>query len=396
MENARRAKEELFGVQNSRKANVGRLAGLLDPKVQEKKAAEERRLRDAVLAREEFASARDAWDRIASAQHMIGKHALVYNLIEASAAFNSDLFGIARTLLRAGEERPKPNGERLREFGESSRPSLELQLFSEKPIYEDLEELQLADSLTYLAEEMGGTNALVQKILAGQSPRERAAQLIRGTKVKDVSVRRKLYEGGAAAVSAASDPMIELARSIDAEARAERKVIETQGEVKQQAHAKIAKARFALEGTSNYPDATFTLRLAFGTVKGYEESGKRIPAHTTFAGLYERAAQQEYHPPFDLPKIWLDRKVRLNPRVPLNFVSTADIIGGNSGSPVIDRQGQLVGIIFDGNIQSLVLDFIYTDEQARAVSVDSRGILEALNKVYGAKNLVSELTAGKH
>jgi hypothetical protein len=395
LENARRAKEELFGVQNSRKANVGRLAGLLDPSVLAKKTAEERKLRDAVAARQEFAEARDSWDRIAGAQKLIGQHALAYNLLEGGAAFSSDLFGIARTLLRAGEERPKPNGERLREFVESARESLELQLFSEKPIYDDLEELQLADSLTYLAEEMGGTNALVQKILAGQSPRERAAQLITGTKVKDVSVRRKFYEGGDSAVSAGRDPMIELARLIDAEARAERKVIETQGEVKQQAHAKIAKARFALEGTSQYPDATFTLRLAFGTVKGYEEGGKRIPAHTMFAGLYERAAAQQYRPPFDLPKIWLDRKVRLDPKVPLNFVSTADIIGGNSGSPVIDRQGQLVGIIFDGNLQSLVLDFIYTDEQARAVSVDSRGILEALRKVYGAKNLVSELTMGK-
>jgi hypothetical protein len=210
-----------------------------------------------------------------------------------------------------------------------------------------------------------------------------------------VGVRRKLYEGGTTAVAAAHDPMIELAHRIDAEARAERKVIETQGEGKQQAHAKIAKARFAVEGTSNYPDATFTLRLAFGTVKGYEESGQRIPPHTVFAGLYERAAAQQYRPPFDLPKIWLDRKVRVDPKVKLNFVSTADIIGGNSGSPVIDRQGQLVGIIFDGNIQSLVLDFIYTDEQARAVSVDSRGILEALRKVYNAKNLVNELTIGK-
>ncbi len=394
-ENARRAKDELFGVQNSRKANQGRIEGLLDPAVMATKAANEKKLRDAVAASAEFEQARDAWDRIAAAQKVIADNARVFNLIEAGTAFNSDLFGIARTLLRAAEERPKPNGERLREFSDSGRESLELQLFSDKPIYNDLEELQLADSLTYLAEELGVTNSLAQQILAGKSPRDRAAQLINGTKVHDVAFRKRLYEGGAAAVTAARDPMIELARVVDGEARALRKIMETQGEAKQQAHAKIAKPRFALEGTRNYPDATFTLRLAYGTVKGYKEGGKSIPAHTTFAGLYERAAEQQYRPPFDLPKIWLDRKRRLDLKTPFNFVSTADIIGGNSGSPVIDRGGELVGIIFDGNIQSLVLDFIYTDEVARAVSVDTRGILEALRKVYDAKNVVTELNIGK-
>ena len=394
-ENARRAKEELFGVQNSRKANKGRLEGLLDPAVMAKKAAAEKKLRDAVAAREEFKDARDAWDRISAAQKIIADNALVYTLLEGAGAFNSELLRIARTLLRAADEKPKPNGERLREFVESGRESLELQLFSDKPIYNDLEELQLADSLTYLAEELGATNQLVQQILAGKSPRERATQLITGTRVNDVAFRRKLYEGGAAAVTAAKDPMIELARLIDGDSRSLRKIMETQGEAKQQAHAKIARARFALEGTSNYPDATFTLRLAFGTVKGYQEGGKPVPAHTTFAGLYERATEQQYRPPFDLPKVWLDRKRRLDLKTPFNFVSTADIIGGNSGSPVIDRKGELVGIIFDGNIQSLVLDFIYTSEIARAVSVDSRGILEALRKVYDAKNLVTELTTGK-
>ncbi|HTD67564.1 MAG TPA: S46 family peptidase, partial [Candidatus Limnocylindria bacterium] len=345
--------------------------------------------------REEFTDARDAWNRIAAAQKMIGDNARVYNLLEGGGAFNSELFSIARTLLRAAEEKPKPNGERLREFAESGRESLELQLFSDKPIYNDLEDLQLADSLTYLTEEMGATNAMVQNILAGKSPRERATELITGTKMNDVAFRKKLYEGGATAVASAKDPMIELARLIDADARDVRKIMDTRGEVKQQAHAKIAKARFALEGTSNYPDATFTLRLAFGTVKGYEEGGKPVAPHTTFAGLYERAVEQEYRPPFDLPKVWLDRKRRLDLKTPFNFVSTADIIGGNSGSPVIDRKGELVGIIFDGNIQSLVLDFSYTDDVARAVSVDSRGIIEALRKVYDAKNVVTELTMGK-
>jgi len=394
-ENARRAKDELFGVQNSRKANLGRHAGLLDPKLMSKKAAAEKKLRDAVASRDDLKEAAGAWDRIAAAQKLIADNARAYNLLEAGLAFNSELFGIARTLLRAGDERPKPNGERLREFNESGRESLELALFSTKPIYDDLEELQLADSLTYLVEEMGATNQIVQEVLAGKSPRERAAELVRRTKVKDVPFRKKLYEAGQSAVASANDPMIALAKLIDEEARAVRKIIETQGEVKQQAHAKIAKARFALEGTGNYPDATFTLRLAFGLVKGFEEGGKHIPAHTKIAGLYERAREQDYRPPFDLPKIWLDRKSKLNLETEFNLVSTADIIGGNSGSPTIDRKGEFVGIIFDGNIQSLVLDFIYTDEQARAVSVDSRGIIESLRKVYRTDNVVAELTGGK-
>ena len=394
-ENARRAKDELFGVQNSRKALNGKLAGLLDPEVMAKKAAAEKKLREAVTSREDLKAARGAWERIAEAQKLIAENARVYNTLEAGMAFNSELFGIARTLLRAAEERPKPNGERLREFTEAGRESLELQLFSEKPIYNDLEELQLADSLTYLVEEMGATNQIVQQVLAGKSPRERASELVLGTKVKEVSIRKKLYAGDKKAVEAIKDPMLDLARVVDGPARDVRKIIETQGEVKQQAHAKIAKARFALEGTSTYPDATFTLRLAFGTVSGYEEGGKFIEPHTTFAGLYERAAEQEYRPPFDLPKIWLDRKSKLDLKTPLNLISTADIIGGNSGSPTIDRKGELVGIIFDGNIQSLVLDFIYTDEQARALSVDSRGIIEALRKVYRADKLVSELSTGK-
>jgi len=395
-ENARRARDDLFGAQNSRKALKGELAGLLDPKLMERKAAAEKKLREAVAARDDSKETLPAWDRIAAAQKILGENARAFNLLEGAAGFRSQLFSIARTLLRAADEKPKPNGERLREFTESARQSLEFQLFSEKPIYDDIEELELADSLTYLVEELGSTNKLVELILAGQSPQARATGLINGTKVKDVSVRKKLYEGGAVAIAASTDTMIELARLIDPDARAVRKIVEAQGEAKQQAHAQIAKARFAIEGTSNYPDATFTLRLAFGTVKGYEEGGKHIPSHTTIAGLYARAAEQEYRPPFDLPKLWLDRKRRLDLKTPLNFVSTADIIGGNSGSPTIDRKGELVGIIFDGNIQSLVLDFLYTDEQARALSVDSRGILESLRKAYDAKTLANELSKGGH
>jgi hypothetical protein len=394
-ESARRAKEDLFGVQNSRKATKGALAGLFDPALVAKKAADEKTLRDKITARADLKDTLAAFDRIATAQKVIAENGPRYNLLEAGTAFNSELFDIARVLLRAGEELAKPNGERLREYTEAGRESLELELFSEKPIYQDLEELKLTDSLTYLAEELGVSSPLAQKVLAGKSPHARAAELIQGTKVRDVAFRKKLYKGGASAVEAANDPMIVLAKLIDGEARALRKLLEAQGEAKEQSHAKLAKARFALEGTSRYPDATFTLRLAFGTVKGFEESGQQVPSHTTFAGLYARATEQENRPPFDLPKAWLDRKAKLELTTPFNFVSTADIIGGNSGSPVVDRKGEFVGIIFDGNIQSLVLDYAYTDVIARAVSVDSRGIVEALKKIYRADKLVSELTTGQ-
>jgi hypothetical protein len=394
-ENARRAKEDLFGVQNSRKAFIGEMAGVLDPNLMEEKKAAEKKLRNAVAANPDLKDAAGAWDKIAEAQRVIAESALRYNLLEAGQGFHSDLFGIARTLLRAAEEKPKPNAERLREFGDAGLASLEFQLFSEKPIYDDLEQLLLGDSLTFLVGKLGYSDPLVQRILAGKSPQERASELVRGTKMKDVALRKKLYAEGRPAVDAARDPLIELARLIDSEARALRKIVETQSEIKQQAQAQISKARFAIEGTSTYPDATFTLRLAYGTVKGYEENGQHVPFQTTLAGLYERGAEHGNQPPFDIPPRWLKRKSALDLKTPFNFVCTADIIGGNSGSPVVNRNGEFVGIIFDGNIQSLVLDFAFTDKQARAVSVCSQSIIEALRKVYDAKGLADELTGGR-
>ncbi len=394
-ENARRAKDELFGVQNSRKARDGGLAGLLDPALMDAKRQAEQALRDAAAARPDLADVPGALAEIAAAQEAIRPVALRYRLLEAGHAFSSDLFAIARTLLRAGEERVKLNGERLPEFRDSNRESLELQLFSTKPIYPDLETLTLADSLTFLVEKLGLDDPLVRQVLEGRSPRARAAELVAGTRVGDVAVRRQLYAGGADAVAAAADPMIELARRVDAEARAVRTAVETQDERKRQAHAVLARARFALQGISAYPDATFTLRLAYGTVKGYQENGRDIPPLTTYAGLYARAAEMDHRPPFDLPALWTKRKSALNLATPLNFVGTHDIIGGNSGSPVVNRAGELVGVIFDGNIYSLVLDFAYDDTLARSISVDSRGILEALRKVYRARPLVMELETGR-
>ena len=393
-ENARRAKERLFGVQNGRKASEGLEAGLLDPELFAAKKAAEKKLLEAVAAKPEMKDALPAWDQIRSAQEILAKEHRAHAMFEREGGFDSKLFAIARTLLRATEEKAKPSGERLREFRDSNRESLELRLFSEEPIYSDFETVKLSSSLAALEEILGAGHGLVAQVLAGNPPRERAAELIAGTRLADVALRKKLYGGSAVELAAQHDPMIELARLIDPESRRLRKIEETQDEVKRQAYAKIAAARFALEKGTTYPDATFTLRLAFGTARGYEEDGRRVPYQTTFVGFYERAAAHHDKPPFDLPPRWVERKDRLDLATPFNFVSTADIIGGNSGSPVVNRAGEFVGIIFDGNIQSLVLDFAYADKQARAVSVNSQSITEALRKVYNASGLADELITG--
>ncbi len=212
----------------------------------------------------------------------------------------------------------------------------------------------------------------------------------------DKEVRKALYKGGAKAIDASHDPMIELARLVDPAARKVRRLLESQYvEPIHQAYDKIAKAKFAIEGTNTYPDATFTLRLSFGPVKGYTEEGKKIPFQTTFAGLYQKAEEEKNHFPYNLPERWIQRKNKLNLNTPFNFVCTADIIGGNSGSPVVNRNGEVVGLIFDGNIQSLVWDFVYTDKQARAVAVCSQAIPEAMRAIYDANPLAEELVSGQ-
>jgi hypothetical protein len=394
-ENARRAKDDLFGFQNSRKVYDGRQNGLYSATILAPKAAQEKSFKEQAGDRPNGAAVRAAYDQIANAVRAQAKIYKNYRLLEGGHAFMSDSFYTARALLRAGDERPKPNGERLKEFGDARRESFEQDLFSEKPIYADLEILKLADALTLFAENAGYSDPLVQKILAGKSPRERAAELINGTQVRDVAFRKKLYEGGAKAVTDARDPMIELARLVDGQARALRKEWEAQDETRQQAHGIIEKARFEIEGPTRAPDATFTLRLSYGPVKGYEEDGKKIPAYTNFAGLYARNTEHNNKEPFDLPKQWGEKKSALNLNTPFNFVHTPDIIGGNSGSPVVNTAGEWVGIIFDGNLASLVLDFAYEDVHARAISVDCRAIIEAMKKVYGVDSLVNELLNGK-
>jgi hypothetical protein len=390
-ESARRARNDLFGTRNSRKARDGALAGLLTPGVFDRLREAEQQLRSAVATNAALADTLLAWERIARAQKNIAAHTRDYEMLERAYGFNSILFNYGRELLRAAEEHAKPDGDRLEEFRESARSSFEFNLFAQQPVYPDLETAKLRDSLTFLAEALGDDNPLVRSILNGQSPRARAVAVVLGSKLGSSAVRRQLYEGGQSAITQGTDPMIDLARLVDPEARSVRKIVQAEEEAIRQGHAKIAKARYVIEGPDHYPDATSTLRLAFGTVKGYEQEGQQIAFETTFAGLYQRAADHQDKPPFELPERWARAEKDLNLATPFNFVCTADIIGGNSGSPVVNPRGEFVGIIFDGNIQSLVADFLYTEEQARAVAVHSNAIIEALRKVYGADALADEL-----
>jgi hypothetical protein len=388
-EAARRAEDHLLGIQNSRKAQLGRLAGLQDPSLMAKKRAEEEALRRAVAGNPRLAA---TWDDIAAAIRTWRGVYVNEMLLERGTAFNSKLFVIARTLLRMAEEGGKPNAERLREMRKSNLASLEVMLFSNAPTYDQLETITLADSLGMLIERRGADDELVRRVMAGKSPAQRAAQLVAGTRLKDVAVRRKLFQGGLPAMEAARDPMIELARLVDGPARRVRRTVEQQvTEPMQQASAKLAEARFALQGTGVYPDATFTLRLAFGVVSGYKSLGEEFPPWTTLGGAFRHAADHGSRPPFAFPKRWLRCKDRLDLDTPLNVITTADIIGGNSGSPVVNRQGELVGIIFDGNLPSLVWDFLYDDKEGRSIHVDCRAVEEALRKVYDAGALADEL-----
>lgn len=392
LENARQSQEELFYIENSRKARLGGLAALQDPALIKTKKADELLLQQEIMKNPKLAKEdHDVWNDVAARLEVMKEIQVDYRLLEQGTAFNSKLFDIARMLVRMSEETAKPNAERLREYRESNLDSLKLQLFSEAPIYNEMEIAKLENSLSTLMEMKGANDQLVGEVLSGKSPHERAVQLVTGTRLKDVAVRKQLASSSAN-VAGSRDPMIELAWLVDPASRKYRKTYEEKVEEPlRQDYGKIARTRFALRGTDQYPDATFTLRLAFGVVKGYEEDGKPVPPWTTIGGTYDHALRHGQVKPFALPKTWIDGKPRLNLSTPFNFISTADIIGGNSGSPVVNKAGELVGIIFDGNIQSLALDFAYTDAQARALAVHTSAIREALDKIYNAKALVAEL-----
>jgi Peptidase S46 len=392
-EQARRAQEDKFGIENALKAYRGQYAGLKDASLMAKKQKAEDALRHAVAAdpkkQKEYG---DAWDTIARGRKSLPAYSRQYSLIEGGAGFNSELFQVARALVRLTAENQKPDAERLPEYTGARRASLELELFSPAPIYADFEKMKLADSLAFMRDELGADDPLVKRVLAGKTVEARAAELIDGTKLADAAYRKQLAAGGVKAIEESSDPMIQLARAVDEDARSLRKRYESDVLSNERTnYAKVARARFDLEGTKIYPDATFTLRLSYGAVKGYEENGKWVAPFTTMGGLYEHAARHGNKDPYEAPESWMKKKAAIDLKTPYNFVSTADIIGGNSGSPVLNKNAELVGLIFDGNIQSLVGNFIYDETQNRAVSVDVRAMIEALRKIYGANEVLDEL-----
>ena len=393
-EQTRQAQNELNSVQNSLKVYRGQLKGLKDPALIARKQKEEDALRKSIAANPERQKMYgDAWDAIAKAEQAYPTYIRERRIFDQAAGFNSVLFGFARGLVRLAEENTKPNAQRLLEYTDARRASLELALYSPAPIHEDFEKLKMADSLGFMVELLGADHPLVKQVLDGKTPEARAEELISGTKLNDPAFRKELAAGGKAAIDSSTDPMIVVARLIDPKARELRKRYESEVTgVERANYARIARALFETEGTKLYPDATFTLRLSYGQVAGYMENGKKVAPFTTLGGLFARADAFKRRFPYNLPQRWYDKKSALDLNTPFNFVSTNDIIGGNSGSPTINQNGELVGLIFDGNIQSLVGDFMYDPSVNRAISVDSRGMLEVLRKVFNANDLVGELT----
>jgi hypothetical protein len=393
-EAARRARAQIFGLENSQKADQGRLDALNDQKAMAARAAQEKEFRARIAADAALkAAVGDAFDVIAAAEKRGAERSLEQRYVSFSG---SRLLGIAGTIDRYVVETKKPNEVRLEEYVDSNLSSLENLLYSRAPIYEDLEIATLTHQLELTRQALGPDHPYVKAVLAGRAPAEVARQAVTGTRLRDVEARRALVKGGQAAVAASTDSMIALARTIDPFARDIRRFKEEEVEaVLTRAHERIGKARFALYGTSMPPDATFTLRLSYGVVKPYPYAGTMQAARTTFHGLYDRAASWGNVFPWQLPARYLERKGKVDLATPLNFVHTADIIGGNSGSPTINRDGEFVGIIFDGNIESLAWDYFFTDDKGRAVSVDAQGILEALGHIYDADSVVRELTGAR-
>lgn len=393
-EQARQAQNDLFGVENSFKALRGRLSTLNDAAVFEAKRKDEAELKAFVSADATLSeSIGDPWSSIAEATRISREIETAYGLLEGSGGFRTGYFGLARTLVRGAAERAKPNAERLREFGEAGLPRVEQGLFAERPLYPDFEIVKLGWSLSKLREELGADHPVVRQVLGKDSPQQLAERVIRGTRLGDAAVRRALWEGGADAIAKSDDPMIALARAVDPAARELRARFERDVQaVTQQAAEKIARARFAKFGTGVYPDATFSLRLSFGTVQGWDYSGETVPPMTQIRGLYERATGAD---PYKLAPSWEASRAKLDLDLPMNFVSSNDIIGGNSGSPVINAKAEVVGLVFDGNIHSLGGAFWYDQRINRAVSVHSAVMIEALRKVYAANHLADEILKGR-
>ena len=388
-EQTRQAASQIFGLENSLKVYVGRLEGLQDKNLMEKKRREEEEFRAKVDANPEWKKEfGNAWDGVAEAIDK-AKPRIKEQFFRST---DSQLAGLAVNLVTYVSEIQKPDGERLEGFHDSQLESLRLRLFSPAPIYPEMEIARMTSALEAGVKELGPNDPWIKAVLDGRTPKDAANQMISETKMGDAAFRKSLAEGGQTAVEASTDPLIAMARRIDPIRREQIKWFEKNVQsVEQRSGEKLGRARFAVYGKNTYPDATFTLRLSYGQVMGYPMNGTKAPYKTTMYGLYDRAASFNNKVPFDLPKRYVDGKDKLDLATPFNFVTTNDIIGGNSGSPVVDRQGDIVGLIFDGNIQSLVGDFVYDSYQNRAVAVHTAAMTEALKKLYGAQKLVDEL-----
>jgi hypothetical protein len=376
----------LNSLQNSIKVRRKELDALNEDALMTGKTAAEERLRaNAHL------DGTDPWHEIDSASARERALYLPFTFVELGAGFNSGLFRDARLLVRGADERTKRNTDRLREFTDASLPVIQRELYARVPVYAELEVLTFSFSLERMREWLGPDHPVVRRLLSRESPESLATRLIAETKLDDADVRKRLWQGGKAAVDASHDPMIELARAVDADARAIRKRYEDEVEAPIAAAAqRIAAARFKVYGTNIYPDATFTLRLNFGTVQGWVENGTPIEPFTHLSRAFERATGAS---PFKIPDRWMKVKEQLDMRTPFCISTTNDIVGGNSGSPLIDVDARIVGLMFDGNIHSIAGHYWFDVTNNRAIAVHPAIIREALEKVYGANSLLAELNA---
>lgn len=383
--------ETLFYVENGIKARLGRLKTLQDPMVMRKKEADEIALRQFVASQPELKTkVGPAWDAIAQAEVIRQDIELPYQEFEKGHAFETVFFEMARTLVRGAMERSKSNAERLPEFADARLGEVEEKLFSSAPIYPQLEKLHFGFSLAKMREGLGADHALVKLVLGKQAPEQLANSLIDQSKLADIGLRKALWHGGMAAIEQSADPFIKLALAVDGPARQLRQRLEKEVEsVVEKNTALISQARFARDGTSTYPDASFTLRLSYGAVKGWKAGEQTIPPFTFVNGAFARDTGAE---PFALPPSWHQAKSKLNLALPMNFVTDNDIIGGNSGSPMINQKGEVVGLIFDTNIPALGGAYWFEPGKNRSVAVHSALILEALDKIYNAPHLVREIS----
>jgi len=389
-EQARQAASLIFGLENAQKAYTGEYNGLMDPKILAKKQADERAMREAIGRKADLkAMYAAAWDDMQRAQEARRR---LYKTERFAQLRGSTLAPLGLLIVQYVSEVAKPDTARIDGFHEAQLPSLKFQLSSPAPFYPAFQEALLADSLQESLEELGPNHPFIKAALGGKTPADAAAALIGGTKLGDAAVRKQLIEGGEEAVARSTDPLIVLGRALDPVVREQQKALEREvTSAASAARQKIGQARFAVYGAAAYPDATFTLRLSYGRVSGYPMNGTRAPYKTTFYGLYGESADFDDKPPFKLAPRFNQKRAQVDMATPLNFVTTNDIIGGNSGSPVVNRAGELVGLIFDGNIESLVGRFVYEEERNRAVAVHAGGIIHALRAVYDAGPLADEL-----